>query len=62
MIQEQKDHLNDLNRKNLSLEENLELLKQKKGIIEKELAESKKQLVESAKLIQDNETVYDNSL
>jgi hypothetical protein len=56
-VQEQKERLNDLNRKNLSLEENIGLLNQKRALLEREFNESKKQIQESAKLIQDNEKV-----
>jgi hypothetical protein len=57
MIREQKDHINDLNRKNLSLEETIDLLNQKKALLEREGNENKRQILESAKLIQDNEKV-----
>jgi hypothetical protein len=57
MVREQKDHINDLNRKNLSLEESIDLLNQRKGILEREVDSNKKQIIESAKLVQDNEKV-----
>ena len=61
-VQEQKERLNDLNRKNLSLEESIDVLNQKRALLEREFNESKKQIQESAKLIQDNEKVVTPSL
>jgi ABC-type transporter Mla subunit MlaD len=62
MVQEQKERLNDLNRKNLSLEETIGLLNQKRALLEREFNESKKQIQESVKVIQDNEKVHVPSL
>lgn len=61
-VQEQKERLNDLNRKNQSLEESIDVLNQKRALLEREFNESKKQIQESAKLIQDNEKVVVISL